>query len=83
MRIIRKQKGDSWTGKRNWLEVEFDSVADFAAYGQTACDIPDAERSSVNADGGGAWDYGIGYQGALELVGSGWVQDVESGEMLN
>ena len=76
MRIIRNQKGD-FTAKRNWLEVEFDSVADFAAYGQTACDIPDAERSSLNADGGEAWDYGIGYQGALELVGAGWPQGAE------
>ena len=54
------------------IEHQFSGLAEFAAYGQTPCDMPDSERQSLQASFGHDWDYGVDYAGAMELVRGGW-----------
>jgi len=77
MKITRNEKADNWAGNANWIETEYASVAELVEHGQAPCDMPDYRRASQDTTCPESWDYGVGYQGALELVKTGWVQGAE------
>jgi len=54
------------------IEHQFSGLAEFAAYGNAPCDMPDEERASLLHHDEPEWDYCAGYGGALAMARGGW-----------